>query len=414
MADERSDLRGDGSRAAGRWLDRDTAERLLRGEPLDHLTPPARDQAEQLADALGALAAAAEPNDAPVPGEDAALAAFRAARSQYADHRADQRAGAGRPAREEQPADAGLVRIGSALAGRDRARRFRPARLGLAAALTAGMLGGVAVAAGTGALPSPFDGPAAPGPAASVSADATPGRPLTSPSPDGTAGPDGRSHATTGPGGTRDTAGGATTEPRDPAASGRPGPGWPGTTRACRDLDSGHPLDDARRHALEGAAGGSARVWTYCKGVLARETGTGHEQGGTGTTGTTGSGHGKGQGKGGDQGKTGGTGKGGDDEDRDGPGDGTTNGGGNERGRGEENGGGTPGGGTSGGGADENAGGNGNGGGNANGGGNSNGGGNGNGGGSADSGGGQGGGHSGGDTGRHSGARSGDRAPSSP
>ncbi|MFH8934557.1 hypothetical protein [Streptomyces griseosporeus] len=385
MADERSDLRGDGSRATGRWLDRDTAERLLRGEPLDHLAPPARDQAGQLADALGALAAAAEPSGTALPGEDAALAAFRAARSEYAHQGVD----AGRPARDQHPADAGLVRIGPASAARDRARRFRPARLALAAALTAGLFGGVAVAAGTGALPSPFDGPAAPGPAASVSADPTPGRPLTSPSPGGTATPGGDAHATTGPGGTRDTAGGATTDPRDPAGSGRPEPGWPGAARACRDLHSGHPLDDARRHALEGAAGGSARVRTYCKGVLAKEPGSGHEQGGAATTGSAGhgkgqdkgngNGNGNGNGQGQGQGKTGGTGKG-DDEDPDAPGAG------NERGRGDGNGGGGD--------AD---GGDGSGGGNANGG---------------DQGGGPG--HSGGDTGRHSGAHSGDRAPSHP
>ncbi|MFE2260205.1 hypothetical protein [Streptomyces griseosporeus] len=401
MADERSDLPGDGSRATGRWLDRDTAERLLRGEPLDHLAPPARDRAEQLADALGALAAAAEPNGTALPGEDAALAAFRAARAEYAHQ------GAGRPAREQHPADAGLVRIGPASAAPDRARRFRPARLALAAALTAGLFGGVAVAAGTGALPSPFDGPAAPGPAASVSADATPGRPLASPSPGGTATPDGDAHATTGPGGTRDTAGGATTGPRDPAGSGRPQPGWPGAARACRDLHSGHPLDDARRHALEGAAGGSARVWTYCKGVLAREPGTGHEQGGTGTTGSEG--HGKGQdkgrgnGSGQGQGRTGGAGKGDDDEDRDAPGAG------NERGRGDGNGNGDADGGNGNGNGNGDAdGGNGSGNGGADGG-------NGSGGGNA-SGGGQGGGpgHSGEDTGRHSGAHSGGRAPSHP
>ncbi|MFD0504807.1 hypothetical protein ACFQ0G_21695 [Streptomyces chiangmaiensis] len=55
---------------------------------------------------------------------------------------------------------------------------------GLAAAVAAAMIGGVAVAAGTGALPTPFDEP---GPAASVSAAVTPHKPLLTPTPDGAA-----------------------------------------------------------------------------------------------------------------------------------------------------------------------------------------------------------------------------------
>ncbi|MGW4274048.1 extensin, partial [Streptomyces seoulensis] len=74
-----------------RWLDRDTAERLLRGEPLDTVDPAVRDQAERLARALNALAA--DPYaDAPqaaaeLPGEAAALAAFRKATADRTDAR---------------------------------------------------------------------------------------------------------------------------------------------------------------------------------------------------------------------------------------------------------------------------------------------------------------------------------------
>jgi hypothetical protein len=38
-----------------RWLDRDTAERLLRGESPDSVDAAVRDQAERLAEALAAL-----------------------------------------------------------------------------------------------------------------------------------------------------------------------------------------------------------------------------------------------------------------------------------------------------------------------------------------------------------------------
>ncbi|MER5601995.1 hypothetical protein ABT085_33535, partial [Streptomyces sp. NPDC002265] len=66
-----------------RWLDRETAERLLRGEPpAPAVDATARDRAGQLAEALGALStAAAAPNSTELPGEAAAVAAFRAARS---------------------------------------------------------------------------------------------------------------------------------------------------------------------------------------------------------------------------------------------------------------------------------------------------------------------------------------------
>lgn len=64
MADERSAFPGDpesaggfaAGRTPGRWLDRETAELLLRGESLEAVDPAARDQAERLARTLGALA----------------------------------------------------------------------------------------------------------------------------------------------------------------------------------------------------------------------------------------------------------------------------------------------------------------------------------------------------------------------
>ncbi|MBC7271394.1 MAG: hypothetical protein H5T76_22235, partial [Streptomyces sp.] len=142
-----------------RWLDRDTAERLLRGEPLDAAGADAREPARRLADALGALSAQTPLTSEELPGEDAALAAFRKARTD----REEERAALGTGSRARPGADAGLVRIGvrpprADRSGRARRPRWgRPLRLGLAAALTAGMVGGVAVAAGTGVLPTPFD-----------------------------------------------------------------------------------------------------------------------------------------------------------------------------------------------------------------------------------------------------------------
>lgn len=173
-----------------RWLDRDAAERLLRGEPPAPVDAEVRARAERLAEALAALAAAPASTSEELPGEEAAVAAFRAARAARNDNGAvrhpqpaalsqarDLARAAGGPAN----ADAGLVRLGRSEAGGRRARRWRTVRFGLAATVAAGMIGGVAVAAGTGMLPTPFRD--APGPAASVSPA------LTSPQPSVTATP---------------------------------------------------------------------------------------------------------------------------------------------------------------------------------------------------------------------------------
>ncbi|MFY4717689.1 hypothetical protein [Streptomyces sp. LaBMicrA B280] len=69
------------------WLNPETAERLLAGEPLEAVDPATRDQAERLARVLGALSAQATPAAVELPGEQAALAAFRKAREAAADER---------------------------------------------------------------------------------------------------------------------------------------------------------------------------------------------------------------------------------------------------------------------------------------------------------------------------------------
>ncbi|OPG03327.1 hypothetical protein B1R27_28980 [Streptomyces sp. GKU 895] len=62
------------------WLNQELAERLLRGESLDNaVEPTARDEAERLAKTLGALSVDPPPSTTELPGEEAALAAFRKA-----------------------------------------------------------------------------------------------------------------------------------------------------------------------------------------------------------------------------------------------------------------------------------------------------------------------------------------------
>ncbi|WP_246203846.1 hypothetical protein [Streptomyces tailanensis] len=267
------------------WLDPDAAERLLRGEPLEAVDADTRAQADRLAGALGALAAEASPASPPsveLPGEEAALAAFRSARTaRVEDDRADHLANA-----STAVADAGLVRLGRTAAEDRRARWGRPARFGLAAALTAGMLGGVvAVAAGAGALLSPSPDDEAE-PSVSISA-AEPDQPFLSPSPsdpqaEGDANDEARGEPTP-----QDTLGGSaqdgdgeggsddgTGEDGDPDTSGQNRGSsrewWNGVVSACRDVRDGKGLDADRRRGLEDAAGGrdNGQLKKYCDGLL--------------------------------------------------------------------------------------------------------------------------------------------------
>ncbi|MFD5540839.1 extensin, partial [Streptomyces sp. NPDC127079] len=90
------------------WLNGETAERLLRGESLEAVDESARDQAERLAARLGALSARATAADTELPGEEAAVAAFRKARESAEEERTD----AWRPGAAGQGVDAGLFRLG--------------------------------------------------------------------------------------------------------------------------------------------------------------------------------------------------------------------------------------------------------------------------------------------------------------
>ncbi|MGW7540597.1 hypothetical protein ACWGKQ_05700 [Streptomyces sp. NPDC054770] len=256
-----------------KWLNRVTAERLLRGESLEAVDASARDQAERLAGTLGALSAPATPAAAELPGEEAALAAFRKARESAEDARTGQDAWSAqgvRPGTRGRGADAGLFRIGAGSRPTRVPGWARPARLGLAAALTAGMLGGVAVAAGSGVLPTPFDDNH-PGPAATVSAAGTPER------PQGTSSPESLLGGETGTPTSGATSGGAGQSSPDPSGKPRnrstrpPGisaGGWSGALTSCRAIQNGKPLGADRKRALEGLAGGAGRVNKFCKAVL--------------------------------------------------------------------------------------------------------------------------------------------------
>ncbi|MGR3870244.1 hypothetical protein ACUXZZ_16805 [Streptomyces graminifolii] len=281
MADERSAFPGDpesaggfaAGRTPGRWLDRETAELLLRGESLEAVDPAVRDQAERLARTLGALAGEPSQTKVELPGEEAALTAFRAARN----GNDVERAGFGGRG-SAHSSDAGLVRLGRPASAVPGSRWGRPVRYGLTAVLAAGMLGGVAVAAGTGALPSPFDDD--PTPAASISAAVPPDRTPVSPSPSGT-----RGSGTSSPGaGSDDSSGEAVGSGAQPTPSTEAGDGtsggsgtwWRGVASSCRAVRDGTSLAPGRRRALEGAAGGTTHVWTYCKGLL-KHTGAGSD-----------------------------------------------------------------------------------------------------------------------------------------
>ncbi|MFD9567170.1 hypothetical protein [Streptomyces sp. NPDC059994] len=306
MADERHE-----------WLDEDAAERLLRGESVVPADDRAREQAERLSAVLRAMAgpdvrqdmgtsaAPAAPAARELPGEAAALAAFRSARAE-----------AGSPS--EVRAD-NVVRVGREPRGTRAPRRLRPVRFGLAAALAGCALGGVAMAAGTGVLPGL--GTADPEPVSSVSAAATPG-PIASDSPSARTGaPVAPQSPTPGrtPSGEGSTPGAATpgsAEPRkatpDPAAT-TEGPKGDWASRKveyCRDFRSGR-LDQTRRQRLEIAALGAARVKQFCDNVMAEadrggKGGSGGKGDSGGKGGKGGSGDDKGDGHGGHGGSSGG------------------------------------------------------------------------------------------------------------
>ncbi|MFF8288204.1 hypothetical protein ACF068_03080 [Streptomyces sp. NPDC016309] len=338
------------------WLDQDAAENLLRGEAVGPVDDHARERARKVARALDALRAAGDPAPGGLPGEEAALAAFRAARAERASGTRAAMPAASAP-RGTGP---GTARDRSGPGGRT--RWARPVRWGLAASVAGLAVGGVAVGAGTGVLPV-LGGDAGPLPASSVSAAATPDVPEPGASTgepgaaaSGTPGDTGSvppsASATPGPGTERvpgrpdpgTDGGGGDDEPGDrpggdagdsagadtgaSGSSGSSGPsgssGWSAgwlarTAEDCRDYRDGS-LDRDRRERLATEAKGAAHIRTLCDKVLAvvQQNGPGGP-GGSAGTGSGGSGDDSGSGGGTGTGGDGGSGEGdGDDDGRDG------------------------------------------------------------------------------------------------
>lgn len=284
-----------------RWLDKRTAERMLRGEPLDAVDGHAREQAEHLAAVLDALAGPAQAartgtvgagtaTDGGTAGEEAALAAFREARGTAPLGARRQGVGGAFELGSEEPVRLGQTGHGQHT-GRPRPARWgRPVRFGMAAALAGFMIGGVAVAAGAGVIPSPFRDNDEPSPASSVSAE-TSEHPMNSPEP-GTTTEDPSEPAE--PSRTPTPSGGETSDPgryETPEGPDR-SPGRPtGTERekdlswgertiqACRDYRSGD-IDLDKRRRLEDAAASKADIDRFCDRVLAGGSGSDRETGG--------------------------------------------------------------------------------------------------------------------------------------
>ncbi|MFI8434961.1 hypothetical protein ACIGJO_14595 [Streptomyces sp. NPDC079020] len=319
------------------WLDKDAAERLLRGEPVVPVDDHARTDALRLTRALGEVRSAARPHGGELPGEDRVLAAFRqAGHGAGANARAAKRSAAA----HGQPGLLDSVRIGGAGSVPSRRSRWsRPVRFGLVVSLAGCALGGVAVAAGTGIITGPFGGRDTPAPAASVSAAASPrelgsgqpddGGPSAGPSApadpgttpdasrspgDGRTGVDGtdrrRTDDSTGAG---TATGGGTHRPdgagptagsgddadaedlpdgSDDAASGK---WYEKSVKACQDYRDGK-LDETSRRRLIRLAKGEKNLERFCERLLDGADGDG--QGGDGDNGGDGE-QGEGGGNGG-------------------------------------------------------------------------------------------------------------------
>lgn len=200
------------SKHEGRRLDRHTAEKLLRGAPVD------------VPDALAGLlaAAAAPPRDGELGGEPAAVTAFLEAT---------------RHAQSPNPRSPSMIKSVWA--------KLLTAKVAAAAAAIFAV-GGVATAAATGALPLPAGGHS-PAPAASSHAEAPAGSPETA----------------------------ATTHSRDESKTPSPSPSLAGLCHAYTAGDKaehGKALESPAFTALIEAAGDKSKVDSYCDGVLKAES----------------------------------------------------------------------------------------------------------------------------------------------
>lgn len=300
------------------WLDNDAVEKLLRGEPVDtcrnkdNANGSAQADADRLAAALNALAEPVGPAAGPLPGEDEAVAAFRAARTAGAARTVSREHSGGQEFTVVRTVGA---RFGRTLAGRP-SRLRRPLRAGMVAVLAGCAFGGVAVAAGAGVLPF-APSTAEPRPATSVSAAERGGEESVRPElSTGPVSPPGGTPDDTGrPAPSEETDGGPSGEPTPPASAGggtgrEDDPATPDSTppatqdpdrkrwvvTACRQYLTGQTPDIApeKLRRLEKAAGGPAAVRRYCEQII---RGGGQDDGGdSGGKGSGGSGGGDGDG----------------------------------------------------------------------------------------------------------------------
>ncbi|WP_187285285.1 hypothetical protein [Streptomyces sp. OR43] len=328
------------------WLDKEAAEKMLRRAPVDPSDGPPRNEAERLAAVLDAVARTARPATGELPGEAAALTAFRAvrrtaARTSGVTAPADPARTAGADDSAEsgmlapvhiRPAGSGTASGAAGIRGPRPMRWSRPIRFGLVASLACCAIGGVAVAAGTGMLPGPF-GRHAPTPATSVSAAASPeelgsdlttddetsapppgspGEEAASPDASTTGGPEsGRPDGgdrTAGPGretdggdgGGESRSGGAGNKPSGgsgptPSPGGKDGDGASGdsgdeaswyakTVKACRDYRGGK-LEEEQRKRLEALAKGARNLDRFCDRMLDQTDGKNDDGAGQGDNG---------------------------------------------------------------------------------------------------------------------------------
>ncbi len=327
------------------WLDEEAAERLLSGEPVNAGNPAdagdkGRDGTPTVR-ALTELLTAATRSPVEQAREDAALAAFRAAREQAAPTLV------GAPLPPEEPvAESSDNVVSFEPERRRRLRRLRglsgSAKVAVAAAFAAtALVGGVAAAAGTGVIPSPFsssdkspestDGSQAPSLDGSEvpQAPGTDGAPSTAPtSPEATTGAKGGtgsqspSQSPSGSGAPGAVAG---------ANGSRPGDGDHGQGQGTWDQGSGdHDPDTLCRAYLAAQsggglqgnewqwltrdAGGQQAVDAYCRQRLG--LGGGSSQPPHGTNGSGGGNGGGGNANGGNGGGGNGSGDGGNDGGR--------------------------------------------------------------------------------------------------
>ncbi|MEU3187014.1 hypothetical protein ABZ707_22860 [Streptomyces sp. NPDC006923] len=297
------------------WPDKDTAERLLSGEPVGAVDEHVRPRAERLAGALREIGAVTYANGVELPGEQAALAAFRSRRAAGGERPGP--VSPERPRAEDLPA---TVRLGSAPPAVRPRWSGHPLRTGLVAAVAGCALGGVAV---VGLLPALFDGGRGPVPGSPVSAAASPGPPVSETADGGWGlsghpsgfpeppGKDGMGHASPGPSyrtgsgadggpaghdgngghGTADDAGpGGAGE--DGGAGGEHG-GWSAlansragqryreAVRACLDYRSGK-IDAEHKIALESSVHGAPEVERLCDRLLGGDSGDDDGAGGKG------------------------------------------------------------------------------------------------------------------------------------